>query len=140
VDLGWVHKIVRACSDLSSSFAFFAGGLGVVIVAASLRGLVKVCASATGNILGVVSRWHLFPYLTFFADFSSFPFLGWCFSGLQFPSVVPRIQRRHCHYLHHEHSKRVAQARSPDEGTRAPHVVLLDQAHMGFFHYYQLFC
>jgi hypothetical protein len=84
VDLGWVHEIIRACPDLSSSFAFFAGSLGVIIVAASSRGLVEVCASATGNISGVVSRWHLFPYLTFFADFSSFPFLGWCFSVRSF--------------------------------------------------------
>jgi len=53
------------CSDLSSSFTFFAGSLGVVIVAASSRGLVEVCASVTGNISGVVSHWHLFPYLTF---------------------------------------------------------------------------
>jgi len=82
--LGWVHEIVRACPELSSSFAFFAGGLGVVVVAASSRGLVEVCASATGNISGVVSRWHLFPYLTFFADFSSFPFLGWCLSVRSF--------------------------------------------------------
>jgi hypothetical protein len=40
--------------DLSSSFAFFTGGLGVVVVAASLRGLVEVYASTTGNILSVV--------------------------------------------------------------------------------------
>jgi hypothetical protein len=82
--LGWVREIVPACPDLSSSFAFFAGGLGIVVVAASSRGLVEVCASATGNISGVVSRWHLFPYLTFFADFSSFPFLGWCLSVRSF--------------------------------------------------------
>jgi len=80
VNLGWVHEIVRTCSDLSLSFAFFTGGLGVVVMAASSRGLVEVCASTTGNISGVVLCWHLFPYLTFFADFSNFPFLGWCFS------------------------------------------------------------
>ena len=78
MDLGWVHKIIYACSDLSLSFTFFVGSLGTVIVAASSRGLVEVCASTTGNISGVVSCWHLFPYLTFLADF--FPFLLWCFS------------------------------------------------------------
>ncbi len=84
MDLGWVHEIIHTCSDLSLSFAFFAGGLRVVVVAASSRGLVEVCASVTGNISGVVLRWHLFPYLTFFADFSNFPFLGWCFSVRSF--------------------------------------------------------
>ena len=84
MDLGWVHEIIPACLDLSSSFAFFVGGLGIVVVAASSRGLVEVCASATSNILGVVLRWHLFSYLTFLADFSSFPFLSWCFSVRSF--------------------------------------------------------
>ncbi len=76
--MGWVCKIISACPDLSSSFTFFMGSLRIIIVAASSRGLVEVCASTTGNILGVVSCQHLFPYLTFLADF--FPFLSWCFS------------------------------------------------------------
>ena len=80
MDLGWVHEIILMCPDLSLSFAFFSGSLRIIIVAALSRGLVEVCASTTGNILGVVSHWHLFPYLTFLADFSSFPFLLWCFS------------------------------------------------------------
>ncbi len=74
MDLGWVREIIPTCPNLSSSFTFFVGGLRIIVVAASLRGLVEVCASTTGNILGVVSCWHLFPYLTFLADF--FPFLS----------------------------------------------------------------
>jgi len=99
VDLGWVHKIIYACSDLSLSFTFFVGGLGVVVVAASSRGLVEVCASTTGNILGVVSHWHLFPYLSIFADFSSFPFLEVAHFCSQFLSGAPHIQQRRHHHL-----------------------------------------
>jgi len=140
VGLGWVHKIICAYTNLSLSFTFFVGSLRVVIVAALLRGLVEVCASATGNISGVVSQWHLFPYLTFFANFSSFPFLGWCFSVHTF------------HQWHHASNSATtitfiintaSMLHRPSPLMRAcMHycVILLDQAHMGFFHYYQLFC
>ncbi len=75
MNLGWMLGIIHTCPNPSSSFAFFIGSLGVIVVAAS-RCLLEVCASTTGNILGVVSHWHLFPYLSIFANFSSFPFLG----------------------------------------------------------------
>src|SRR6266851_3904189 len=82
MNLGWVHGIVHACPG-PWSFAFLMGGLRVVIVAAS-GCQVEVCASMTGNISGVVLCWHLFPYLSIFADFSSFPFLVCCISICSF--------------------------------------------------------
>jgi hypothetical protein len=75
-------------------------------------------------MLGVVSHWHLFPYLSIFADFSSFPFLGWhfsvhsCYWGHRTFSGAATIT------FHHEHSKRSAQAQSPDEGMRMSCIVL----------------
>ena len=48
MNLGWVLGIIHAHPDPSSSFAFFAGSLGVIIVAVS-RGLLEVCASATAG-------------------------------------------------------------------------------------------
>ncbi len=98
MNLGWMLRIVRACPDPSLSFTFFAGSLGVIIVAAS-RCLLEVCASMTGNILGVVSHWHLFPYLSIFADFSSFPFLEVAHFCSQFLSGAPHIQQRRHHHL-----------------------------------------
>ncbi len=48
MNLGWVLGIICARPDPSLSFAFFVGGLGVIVVAAS-RGLLEVCASATAG-------------------------------------------------------------------------------------------
>jgi hypothetical protein len=58
---GWAREIVRAGPVASSSFAFWAGGLGIAVVVACK--VLGVCASATGNISGLVSRWHQLLYL-----------------------------------------------------------------------------
>jgi hypothetical protein len=58
---GWAHKIVHTSPVASSSFAFWVGSLGIAIVVAYK--VLGVCASVTGNISGLVSRWHQFLYL-----------------------------------------------------------------------------
>jgi hypothetical protein len=58
---GWAREIVHAGSVALSSFTFWAGSLGIAIVVACK--VLGVCASATGNISGLVSHWHQFLYL-----------------------------------------------------------------------------
>ena len=132
MNLGWAHGIVCACPGPSSFFAFFAGGLGVVVVAAS-GCQVEVCASTTGNISGMVSRWHLFPYLSIFADFSSFPFLGCCISVRSF-FWGHLTSNSTTTITFHMNTASILRGPGPLMRARAHHASSCwDRAHMGFF-------